>query len=118
VVASSEMEDEHGRDIGEHGRIHWFLRETGRPNPYGPNGRSSRAVDFGATVPIGSTAAGASTREKSVAKAGGACATDEGDSCLQGRVGDSFGNRQGRRRGQRAARTPSVRETLTVSVVT
>jgi hypothetical protein len=28
VVGSSEMEDEHVRDIGEHVRIHWFLRET------------------------------------------------------------------------------------------
>ena len=38
VVASSEMEDEHVRDIGEYVRIHWFLRETeGRPNPYGPH---------------------------------------------------------------------------------
>jgi hypothetical protein len=42
------MEDEHVRDIGEHVRIHWFLRETdGRPNPYGPHRRSSRRLISG-----------------------------------------------------------------------
>jgi hypothetical protein len=48
VVASSEMEDEHVRDIGKHVRIHWFLGETdGRPNPYGPHRRSSRRLISG-----------------------------------------------------------------------